>query len=93
MGLAWNATGSKLYFSSSDGRIKEVEIRTDPSLIVGTPHDAIPREKSDVSFRSSLSVSPDEERFLIVRREADPDAPVPQLVVVENWAAEFEGNN
>ncbi|MBI3050026.1 MAG: serine/threonine-protein kinase [Acidobacteria bacterium] len=86
---AWARSGRELFYLTESGTLMAVPIQTTPALTVGKPAALF----EGPYFRSlngrTYDVSPDGQRFLMIK-EADATAgAVPQIVLVENWLDEL----
>ncbi|HMA18259.1 MAG TPA: hypothetical protein VKS03_07455, partial [Thermoanaerobaculia bacterium] len=82
----WRRDGKELFFQSRDGMLMSAEIREDGSrLETGHPRPLFELRLSNAlaPFRRMYDISPDGERFLVIRRaaESDPDT----VAVALNW--------
>ena len=72
-----------------------VEIDTEPEFQVGNPKRIIEAGSYYVSpFYRSLDISPDGQRFLMIKEDTasgadDPFAGLTRLIVVQNWFEEL----
>ena len=90
----WGADGHELFFRTFNGLMR-VAIETEPTFLPGKPGDFI---KSDAyymnPFARSFDISPDGQRFLMIKEDAGSDADDPyagttRLIVVQNWFESF----
>jgi hypothetical protein len=84
----WRRDGKELFFQSRGGTLMSMAVREAESrLETGPPQPLFDLRLSDAQlpFRRKYDVSPDGERFVVIRRvaDADPDA----VVVALNWTA------
>ena len=84
----WSPEGDAIYYRDNDENLCEVRISTANGIEL-LPQELVMQEPEDVSFRKGFAVGEKGERFLVVR-DVDEGARNPSLVVVENWAVEFE---
>ncbi len=83
----WAKGGDELIYRDVSGDIMSVPVRSSPSLHIGVPQVLIPDAADDQSLRAlGLDVTPDGERFVMVRRVRSEDNQ-PGIVVVQNWLA------
>lgn len=81
----WSRAGRELFYRDLTA-VLAVDVQTEPAFAAGTP-----RALFDGPYRSTLAasfdVSPDGERFLMMK-EPPPaqDAPPPRIVVIVNWS-------
>lgn len=82
----WPPDGSELYYREGGPplRLMVVAVKTTPKIVTGTP-----KHLFDVSTYTSFDISPDGDRFLMVRPMVDTSGTRP-VVVVENWIDELE---
>ena len=90
----WGADGHELFFRTFNGLMR-VAIETEPTFLPGKPGDFI---KSDAyymnPFARSFDISPDGQRFLMIKEDAGSDADDPyagttRLILVQNWFESF----
>jgi eukaryotic-like serine/threonine-protein kinase len=85
----WNRNGSEIFYAARDGTLTSVGLRlTAGHLEVGQPQPMFPlrlgaRAGGVQFFRRSYDVSPDGQRFLVIRRASGTEAD--GAVVVTNW--------
>ena len=86
----WGRNGSELFYSARDGMLMSVAVHPAAGqLEAGEPQPLFLLGlalNGEVQFpRHSFDVSPDSQRFLVIRRAADaePDG----AVVITNWTA------
>ena len=86
----WNRDGSELFYAARDETLMSVSIRSAAGrLEIGEPQPLFPLNLGtggEVQFhRHPYDVSPDGQRFLVIRRA--PDSEPDGAVVVTNWTA------
>jgi hypothetical protein len=94
---AWRRDGRELYYvqdASADGSLKirmmAVPITTTPTFAAGAPRMRFEGPfRIDGPFRA-YDVTPDGQRFLLVREIAQPPARLSQMVLVQNWFEELK---
>ena len=86
----WSPTGDRLYYTSYSALL-EVEVRTEPTLRLGTPRQMFDHTESAVEYWEGFAIAPDGKRFVGIRQVArdDDEDVVEGIHVVENWLAEF----
>lgn len=72
------------------GRIMAVDIMTDPTLSAGKPRALFEGSYEAVVFARNYDVTPDGQRFLMVKPVAQPAQPVTHINVVLTWLEELE---
>jgi len=85
----WSHDGNELFYRDLQGTMRVVQVQTTPSFSVGRTIGVFDGRGFVVSgLHPMYAVSPDDRRFLMVRRttEADPG----ELIVVENWFQELK---
>jgi serine/threonine protein kinase/sugar lactone lactonase YvrE len=78
----WHPDGSSIFYLDLWGNIVEVEVRTEPKISF-RPYRVVQEGTFD-----SLDITPDGERFLVIKAELGE--PITELVVVENWFEELK---
>ncbi len=86
----WNRNGSELFYAARDGTLMSVALRLAAGrLETAEPQPLFPLQlgvKGELPWlRHTYDVSPDGQRFLVIRRA--PDAEADSAVVVTNWTA------
>jgi eukaryotic-like serine/threonine-protein kinase len=85
----WNRKGSELFYAAKDGMLVSAAMRLAGHLEIGEPQPLFPLRLGiggEIPFlRHPYDVSPDGQRFLVIRRT--PDAEADSAVVVTNWTA------
>ena len=88
----WSPRGDYLYYFSGND-LMQVAVRTDPTVVVGTPERLFtyiyPRVVTPGTFIGGYDVAPDGERWLFVKN-VNPIEAQPVMRVVQNWFAEFD---
>ncbi len=84
----WSVDGRELFYRSGD-QMMAVSVETEPTFSVGTPQILFegPYERG-VYSNPSYDVSPDGERFVMIRSNRDPTRT--QLTVVLDWFDELQ---
>jgi len=88
----WNSRGDELSFSTDradSADLMVVEVTTEPQLQIGEPKLLFNGADSDINLDKGWSFSPDGQRILGVR-DVLPEFARNQIIIVENWFAEFE---
>ena len=92
----WGPDGRELFFRPPNGDLMQVAIETDPNFRAGNPERILERGSYYVdSFRRSFDISPDGQRFLMIKEggsssDEDPYAGLTRIIVVQNWFQELE---
>jgi Tol biopolymer transport system component len=87
---AWNPNGRELFYRSGD-KMMAVEIATQPSFAVGKPRMLFegPYQASPATG-PNYDVSPDGQRFLMLKPSEAREAAPTQINVVLNWFEELK---
>ena len=90
----WNRNGSELFYAARDGMLMSVAMRLAAGrLEIAEPQPLFPLRlglSGELQFhRHPYDVSPDGQRFIVIRRA--PDAEADGAVVVTNWIAALKG--
>ena len=90
----WNRNGSELFYAARDGMLMSVALRLAAGrLEIAEPQPLFPLRlglSGELQFhRHPYDVSPDGQRFIVIRRA--PDAEADGAVVVTNWIAALKG--
>ncbi len=86
----WSRDGSELFYAARDGMLMSVALRhAAGGLEIAEPKSLFPLQlgvSGEIQFqRHPYDVSPDGQRFLVIRRA--PDSETDSAVVVTNWTA------
>jgi Tol biopolymer transport system component len=90
----WNRNGSELFYAARDGMLMSVALRLGAGqLEIAEPQPLFPLLLGiggEIQFmRHPYDVSPDGQRFLVIRRAADAEPD--EAVIVTNWTAALKG--
>ena len=85
---AWAHNRKELFYRNED-QMMAVDITTEPTFTHGNPTLLFERPYLRVGFRSAYDVTPDGQRFLMVK-ESEQQLAVTQLNVVLNWFEELK---
>jgi serine/threonine-protein kinase len=88
----WSADGRQIFFWSPE-YLMAAEVRTEPTFRRQTPRQLFEINEYYVAGGEDrgYDVSPDGERFLMIRQgSGGDDAPPSQFIIVENWLSELE---
>jgi hypothetical protein len=89
---ARNPNGCELFYRSGD-KIMAVEIATQPGFSAGTPQMVFVRQYEKAPFPiSNYDVSPDGQRFLMLKPTEQIGTAPTQINVVLNWFEELKQN-
>ena len=89
--MRWNPSGRELFYRNGN-RMMAVEITTQPAFSAGTPKLLF---EGNYVFNSSLlsnsyDVSPDGQRFLLMKANQSAQAAASQINVLLNWFEELK---
>ena len=86
----WNRNGRELFYRSGS-KIMAVDISTQPGFTAGKPRVLFegPYLPTPVTF-TNYDVSPDGQRFLMLKPNGQTQAAPTQIVVVQNWFEELK---
>jgi serine/threonine-protein kinase len=86
----WNPKGRELFYRSGD-KMMVVEISTQPSFTAGKPHVLFERHyQPTTTTPPNYDVSPDGQRFLMLKPVEQAQAAPTQINVVLNWFEELK---
>jgi Tol biopolymer transport system component len=93
----WAHSGRELFYISADDEMVAAEVETDPAFRVTQRRVLFELSPDFVidSMHTAHDISPDDRRFIMVRRVAMPETLQPELVVVDNffeWLKDKVGN-
>jgi eukaryotic-like serine/threonine-protein kinase len=87
----WARDGRELFFTAPDGALMSARIGTGPTFTAGTPVRVLRQRYYNslglLERPGTYDVSPDGQRFLVLKQGAGPDQPPAPatVVVVKNW--------
>jgi eukaryotic-like serine/threonine-protein kinase len=86
----WNPNGRELFYRSGD-KMVAVEIATQPGFVAGTPRTLFEGHyaMAPVTF-PNYDVSPDGQRFLMLKPVEQAESASTQINVVLNWFEELK---
>jgi Tol biopolymer transport system component len=86
----WNRNGRELFYRSGD-RMMVVDVATEPGFSAGKPRVLFegPYERT-VFTVANYDVSPDGQRFLMLKRSDQGAAAPTQITIVQNWFEELK---
>ena len=86
----WNPNGRELFYRSGD-KMMAVEITTQPGFTVGKPRILFEgRYELAPVAAANYAVSPDGQRFLMIKPPEQSSSSFTQIVVVQNWFEELK---
>ena len=88
----WSQGGDELFYRNRDGGLSVVPVELGETLRAGTASVVVPQSSftgSGVLFGRTYDVSPDGQRFLVVRDQSQTSASGTTIVVVRNWFEEL----
>jgi Tol biopolymer transport system component len=83
----WSRAGDAIYYKDPPGQIFRVDVRSKPSVTLGTPR--LVSRPSSLLARVGFDVSPDGGRLLMVQEVRTGEQRRTALAVVQNWSAAF----
>ena len=83
----WARSGQELFYRNGEAVIA-VSIETDPSFSAANPEVMFEGDYYLAAGGPNYDVSPDGERFLMIRQVEDAST-TPQIIVVQNWFEEL----
>jgi serine/threonine-protein kinase len=86
----WAHSGRELFYRDEENRLMAVPVDiSGPAFrIVGTPAPVFNTIYAAPGNMMTFDVSPDDQRFLMLRSNTDPSA-LPRMIVVLNWIDEL----
>ena len=87
----WPRNGRELFYRNGD-KMMAVDIQSQPAFNVGTPRMLFERPGyfSAGVFRADYDVSPDGQRFLMMKAGEQQGAALTQINVVQHWFEELK---
>jgi len=79
----WSRAGDAIFYRDVIGQLMRVSVTRGPDVTLGTPVPIV--LPPSVIRRLGFDAAPGDGRMLMVQTVVDPSAPVPSLVVVQNW--------
>jgi len=88
----WARSGKQLFYRSQEGtQMWIVDVQTGGEFSAGKPRLLFQRTGLGGSGSTRCwDISPDDQRFLMVKREERPLKPVTEIVIVQNWFEELK---
>ena len=89
---AWARAGQELFYLSSAGALMRVGVERGPTWAASTPTKLLNEGYFTVPGGNpgrTYDVSPDGQRFLMIKAGGSDQAAAPQIVVVQNWFEEL----
>jgi serine/threonine-protein kinase len=89
----WARSGRELFFEAPNGDLMAVPITPGPTFSPGAARTLLPVGRGIIGSNNVpyYDVTPDDQRFIMVRQSAVTQAPGGgQMVVVDNWIDELE---
>jgi eukaryotic-like serine/threonine-protein kinase len=83
----WSRAGDAIYYKDTPGQIYRVDVRSEPSVMLGTPVRI--ERPSNLLARIGFDISPDGRRLLMVQEVRTDEQRTASLAVVQNWSAAF----
>jgi serine/threonine-protein kinase len=87
----WSHSGRELFFRDGDANLVAVPVRNTPTFSAGDAIVLFPAAGFRAGGSAQYAVSPDDRRFLMIRRSAVTSSD--KLVVVENWFVELKARS
>jgi len=84
----WARSGTELFYLDGAGAMTRVPIQTTPTFSAGTPTKLFDTRYFSAAVGRSYDVSPDGQRFLMIKTAGTEQAPT--MVVVLNWIEELK---
>ncbi|HET9951320.1 MAG TPA: protein kinase [Candidatus Eisenbacteria bacterium] len=85
----WSRDGKEIFFLASNNRLMAVDVTTDPTITLGTPHVLFRSVSWDPDrYGGNYDVSADRQHFYI--RRANGMSELPATTVVVNWMERFK---
>ena len=84
----WAPDGQELFYRDGEA-VLAVSIQTDPSFVQGTPEELFEGQSDLGPGGRTYDVSPDGERFLMIK-PAESASATSQIIVVQNWFEELK---
>jgi len=87
----WSANGRELFYRSGD-QMMAVDISAEGEFLAGKPRQLFEGSyvRADVYVRAIYDVSPDGQRFLMLKAVEQKRVPLTQIDVVLNWSDELK---
>ncbi len=79
----WSRAGDAIFYRDVIGQLMRVSVTRGQDVTLGTPAPIV--LPSSIIRRLGFDAAPGDGRMLMVQNVVDPTAPVPSLVVVQNW--------
>ena len=86
----WARAGRELFYVSASGSMMAVPVRTTPTLVTGKPVQLFEMSYFRGLTGRTYDVSPDGQRFLMIKDADVKTSTAVQIVIVENWLNELK---
>jgi hypothetical protein len=88
----WARNGKELFYLDNNNAVTSAPIQAAPTFSAGTPTKLLDGRYVGSPFWRTYDVSPDGQRFLMIKDNADGDQPSTpaSMVVVLNWLEELK---
>ena len=87
----WNPNGRELFYRSGNNKMMAVEIATQPGFVAGTPRMLFEGQYAPAPLTfPNYDVSPDGQRFLMLKPVEQAESALTQINVVLNWFEELK---
>jgi hypothetical protein len=89
----WAHTGLELFYLSPSGALMRVGVEQGPTWAAGTPTKLLNEDYFSVpggNAGRTYDISPDGQRFLMIKASGGSNQPAPQIVIVQNWLEELK---
>jgi hypothetical protein len=88
----WARTQDRLFYRTADGAVMAVRVKPGPAWANSPPVQALAAGYFDSTAANSraFDVSPDGQRFLMIKNAETNDTPASTIVIVQNWLEELK---
>ena len=90
----WSKDGNELFYRSPNGSIVSVPVDTEDSFLAGNANVVVEKPYftgAGVLVGRAYDVSPDGQRFLMIREDLSEEASNTTINIVINWTSELQG--
>jgi len=85
----WAPDGRELFYLAPGASLMTVDVQTEPSVAYGNPEEVFAGRFSGGPFVRTYDISPDGERFLMIK-ESDETSSTVEFIVVLDWFEELK---
>ena len=86
----WAPDGRELFYLTPGTSLMTVDVQTEPSVAYGKPEEVFAGRFSGGPFLRTYDISPDGERFLMIKESGNDETSSTEFILVQNWFEELK---